>query len=203
MKTWEKSNAEIFWGEIAPCDHVIQIYDNDEEILNSLENFIDSGINAGDSVVIIATDNHIDSLNKRLKKKHDLESLRTNDLYIPLSATDTLSKFMSVGWPNEKLFVDTISGIITRARGKDNRRIRAYGEMVAILWSQGYNGATVQLEHLWNNLCKTETFCLFCAYPKSGFTQDIHQSIGHICSMHTKIVSGENNSKTEIFYKTV
>ncbi len=95
-----------------------------------------------------------------------------------------------------------VSNVILRARGNDNRKIRAYGEMVAMLWAQGYNGATVQLEYLWNKFCATESFCLFCAYPKSGFTQDINKSIEHICSMHTKIISGEKKSSTEIFYKS-
>jgi len=25
---WQQSKADIFWGEIAPCDHVVQIYEN-------------------------------------------------------------------------------------------------------------------------------------------------------------------------------
>lgn len=29
-KDWEKTNMQVFWGEIAPCDHVVQIYENDE-----------------------------------------------------------------------------------------------------------------------------------------------------------------------------
>jgi hypothetical protein len=75
--------------------------------------------------------------------------------------------------------------------------------MVAILWGQGHNGATVQLEHLWNKFCETEIFCLFCAYPKTGFTQDPEESIKHICSAHTKMISGLEKSKTEVFYKNL
>ena len=26
---WENSNIQAFWGEIAPCDHLIQIYESD------------------------------------------------------------------------------------------------------------------------------------------------------------------------------
>src|SRR5688500_19228341 len=52
------------------------------------------------------------------------------------------------------------------------RSVRAFGEMVAVLWANGHNGATVRLEHLWHAFCQSEAFSLFCAYPKTGFTQD-------------------------------
>jgi hypothetical protein len=27
VNEWENSNVQIFWGEIAPCDHLVQIYE--------------------------------------------------------------------------------------------------------------------------------------------------------------------------------
>jgi len=75
--------------------------------------------------------------------------------------------------------------------------------MVALLWSQGHKGATVQLESLWHEFCNTEAFCLFCAYPKAGFTQDANESIQRICCEHTKAIGGWDKSKTELFYKNI
>ena len=66
----------------------------------------------------------------------------------------------------------------------------AAGEMVAILWARGHTGATVRLEHLWHRLCATESFTLFCAYPKIGFTQDGPASIREICAAHSAVVPG-------------
>ncbi len=74
---------------------------------------------------------------------------------------------------------------------KNDRKIRAFGEMVALLWEQGLNGATVQLENLWNQLHKKSNFTLFCAYPKIRFTQDINHSMDIICSAHTKVINGQ------------
>jgi len=100
------------------------------------------------------------------------------------------------------LFFTTVKHIIALASSKSNRPVRAYGEMVAILWAQGHSGATVKLEQLWNKFCATEAFCLFCAYPKSGFTQNTEISLEHICSTHTMVISGIEKSKTEVFYKS-
>ncbi len=119
--------------------------------------------------------------------------------YIPLDAEVMLSKFMVNDWPDEHLFELVIGDILSLAKSHGGR-VRAFGEMVAILWARGYVGATIRLEHLWNKFCEKETFCLFCAYPQSGFTQDAHESIKHICGAHSKMISGEVSKS--IRYKT-
>jgi hypothetical protein len=130
------------------------------------------------------------------------EVLISGDRYIPLNAEETLSKFMVGGWPDEKLFNQTITSIISRA-GYKKRRIRAFGEMVALLWAQGLNGATVHLEHLWNKFCSEKSFSLFCAYPRSGFTEDINDSFSHICCAHSKMIEGSTVHGTNLIYRDI
>lgn len=198
---WEKSNLQVFWGEIAPCDHVVQIYENDKVFLDSLEGFVGSGFMEGESIIVIATSEHLKALESRLQNQgFDLYALTKEERYFGLDASDTLAKFMVNNWPDEKRFFDTIPGLLKRAQ-KNNRKVRAFGEMVALLWQQGYNGATVQLENLWNKLHENNDFTLFCAYPKIGFTQDINSSIDMICSTHSKIIEGSSKPSTEIHYK--
>lgn len=200
VNDWKNSNVQVFWGEIAPCDHVVQIYENDSHFLNTLEGFAGNGILSGDSVVIIAKQLHLDQLQERLAKHgFDIDSLIKNDLYLPLEATDTLAKFMVNDWPDEELFNDFVFGILKRAR-KNGRKVRAFGEMVAILWEQGNNGATVRLENLWHNLHSMDSFSIYCAYPKSGFTRNYEDSISEICKAHSKVIDGQNRPSTEIYY---
>jgi hypothetical protein len=198
---WQYSKADIFWGEIAPCDHVLQLYENSQVFLDALAGFVGNGINSGECCIVVATDTHLTALNNRLKSYGIYpESLQADNRYIPLNADDTLSKFMVNDWPDEKMFQETISGIIKRA---NNKRIRVFGEMVAILWAKGLSGATVHLEHLWNNFRAQQKFCLFCAYPKSGFTENITESIGHICDQHSKLIEGSQKQLTQIIYKDI
>ena len=183
-----KPEADVFWGEISPCEHLVQIYQDEDVFLDSLEGFVAGGIVAGDGVVVIATTPHLDSLNALLLTRNiDVESAISQDQYIALDAEETLSKFMVMGWPDEDFFRALVHDILLRAKG-NNRRVRAFGEMVALLWARGNTGATVHLEHLWHRLCHEQSFSLFCAYPKIGFTRDVSASIKEICEAHSRVV---------------
>jgi len=197
------TRSEIFWGEIAPCDHVVQIYENDAIFLDALTGFVGGGINSGDAVIVIATEEHLMALNSRLTSYGlHVNSLISEERYIPLNAEETLSKFMVNDWPDEELFMQTVSKLLEKA-GKKERRIRAFGEMVAILWAQGHNGATLQLEHLWNKFSKKAEFCLFCAYPKTGFTNDMSTSIMDICGCHSRVLEGSRSALKEVAYHDI
>ena len=203
VNEWKNSNVQIFWGEIAPCDHLVQIYENDKIFIGTLEGFVGSGFLSGDNVVIIATAIHLKELNRRLEKQgFDINDLMASGQYIPLNANEELSRFMVNNWTDEKLFNEFVTNLIIRAK-KNNRKVRVFGELVAVLWEQGNCGATVQLENLWHQLVHTNSFTLFCAYPKVGFTQNANDSITTICKTHSTVINGQARPDTEIYYKAV
>lgn len=182
--------VDVFWGEISPCEHLVQIYQDEGVFLDSLEGFVAGGILAGDGVVVIATPLHLAALNERLLARNiDIATAIKNDQYLAMDAEESLSRFIVMGWPDEDFFRAFVVDVLKRAKG-DNRRVRAFGEMVALLWARGNTGATVQLEHLWHHLCQELSFSLFCAYPKIGFTRNASASIKEICDTHSRVLSG-------------
>ena len=68
VNEWRQSRTDEFWTTIAPCEHVLQIYNNNEELLDILTGYIAGGVNANESVVVIATRSHLDSLDILLKQ---------------------------------------------------------------------------------------------------------------------------------------
>jgi hypothetical protein len=178
----------VFWGEISPCDHFVQMYEKDSVFLDTLEGFVSGGLMGEDSAVIIATPDHLAALAARLRDRGiDLEAAMASDRYIPLDAEVTLAKFMVDHWPDDARFHATVGDILVRAQ-KSGRQVRAFGEMVALLWARGDSAATVRLEHLWHHLCHAQSFSLFCAYPKAGFTKDAAASIQEICDAHSRVL---------------
>jgi len=184
-----RKTTDVFWGEISPCEHLIQIYENDGVFMDRLEGFIGGGLRAGDGVIVIATAPHLNTLERRLEANGLDVAACSEDQYIPLAADEVLAGFMVRGWPDDALFTNVVSELIARASAH-GRRVRAFGEMVAILWARGDQGATVRLEHLWHRLCQTEAFSLFCAYPKVGFTRNASESISELCAAHSKVIPG-------------
>lgn len=183
----KRKKIDVFWGELSACDHTVQIYEDDAAFLDALEGFVAAGIRQGDAIILIATPAHLEGLERRLEASgFDVAAAILRDQYIALDAKRALSKFMVDGWPDEALFENFVGGLLARAKG-NHRKVRAFGEMVALMWAEGQCGATVRLEHLWNRLVHQESFSLFCAYPKTGFTEDANDAIAKVCAAHTRL----------------
>jgi hypothetical protein len=184
----QSNGTHVFRGEIAPWEHIAQFYEHDSVLLDTLVGFIGGGLKAGESAIVIATPEHLRVLEERLAASSvDVATARSHDQYITLEAEEALAMFMVKQWPDDKLFSDLVTELITRARA-NGRRVRAFGEMVALLWTRGDEAATIRLEYLWHQICQSEKFSLFCAYPKTGFTEDPSKSISEICAAHSRII---------------
>ena len=187
---WQHRDGKVFWGEISPGEHLLQIYENECVLLDTLERFVSGGLELGEGVILIVTPEHLKAVEKRLLVRgFDVEVARANDQYIPLDAATTLAQFLQRGWPDAVLFESLMLKLLNRASGRRLRRVRAFGEMVAFLWAQRNYGATIQLEHLWHDLCKIERFSLLCAYPLKGFSRDAPEAIHQIHASHPNIVA--------------
>ena len=184
--------VDVFWSEIAPCSHMVQFYENADVLIDSLEGFIGAGLEAGEAAIVIATPRHRQLLRDRLESRGlDLSEALRSGQYITLDAQDTLKSFLIDGWPDGELFDSAVRSVLARARGPEGRKVRAFGEMVAVLWEQGHHGAVVRLEHLWQSFCqRTADMSLFCAYPKAGITQDTQTAMAEIFAAHTSVIDG-------------
>lgn len=179
--------ADNFWSELDARDHCVQIYGDDSAFLDALEGFAAGGIRQGDSIVLIGTPAHLASLEARLNSNgYDVRAGTARGQYLPLDAAQTLSRFMVDGWPDQALFTAVVDDLLGRAR-KHHHKVRAFGEMVALLWADGLCDAAVQLEHFWTDLCREHEFSLFCAYPKSGFAGDADLAVQQVCAAHSKL----------------
>jgi hypothetical protein len=180
------ADPQSFWNDPNPCDHTVQIYDSDDELLDALEAFVVTGLGRDESVIVIATSEHRGELQRRLVRRGiDVWAAMSINRYLALDAEATLSLFMRGGWPDDQLFVSSIGHLIARGRA-EGRAVRAFGEMVAVLWARNEVGATLRLEALWHRLCREWGFPLFCAYPRQGFHGDTAFLLNEICVTHDR-----------------
>ncbi len=181
------SSSATFLAELGESDHCVQFYESDAAFLHVLELFAAGALQQGEAIIVIATAAHRHALETRLRAAgFDLDAARERDQFIALDAASTLQRFMVDDWPDEVLFDQLVSSLLARAR-THHRKVRAFGEIVALMWAAGHCDATVRLEQLWTRLCERETFSIFCAYPKTGFAEDIIDRLDQICACHAKV----------------
>src|SRR4029077_14537736 len=135
---------------------------------------------------------HRDGLSLLLKERGlDVAGAVRQGRLIAVDAAETLSRFMRDGWPDAACFASVIGGFfdqITTATGTERPRVAAFGEMVAMLWAEGKPEAAIRLEELWNDLARTHSFSLRCAYPITNFNQDEHsEPFLKICAAHSAV----------------
>ena len=120
------------------------------------------------------------------------EQLQQSGKLILLDAAQTLAQFTKDGKPDPKKF-DEVVGNLVRKMHTQFPRIRAYGEMVGLLWQDGHHQATVQLEKLWNELGSTLPFSLFCGYSLDAFKDSAHtEAFAQICACHSHVSPSED-----------
>lgn len=185
MDTHTPTSRSNFWRDMKPGDHACHVYKNDDSLLDTLCGYVGGGLWTGEGAVVIATDAHVDRLEEMLRQTGlDLAHFRAADAYIPLSAEASLGRFMEGDMPDGDRFETFVASVLQRAR-RGGRPVRAFGEMVAVLWSRGQSAATVRLETLWNETLRREKIRLLCGYPKEGFERGPAASIRLIDAAHT------------------
>lgn len=184
----QKSPPHAFWAEMSACEHFVHIYENYAAFLNTLAEYTAGGLSQGHAVVIIATPPHHLGLSQRLIS-HDMNvaEAHSQGRLFYVDAEKTITKFMVNGHPDENLFNHTISEILEQA-GAGGRSVRAFGEMVALMWANGHCSAAIKLEQFWDTLCRTKSFHLFCAYPRPIFTTNHTESLAQIRALHSSVL---------------
>jgi hypothetical protein len=170
--------------------HVVQFYTNDEFLLDSLCQFVRNALDDGESAILVATNSHRKGLIQRLHAcGADVTASLKDGRCVILDASDTLAKFMEGNAPNPQKFASVLGSLIEGAQLKSGgTNVAVFGEMVAVLWSKEKFHAALQLEELWNDLAKTHSFYLRCAYPASSFHDEHSELYASICAKHSAVM---------------
>ena len=179
-------------------DHLVQFYEQESVLIDAVAPFIGGALSEGEAGIVIATKSHLAALEDRWRGEGlDLAQARAEGRYFPLDAAETLSAFMVGGTPDMKRFQHTIKPLVQRA-SRAGRRVRAFGEMVVLLWQQGNGSAAIQLEQLWNDLLKERPFSLLCAYPLQVFRGG-HQrkDFVQVCQEHSRVIPAESYTREQ------
>jgi PAS domain-containing protein len=125
---------------------------------------------------------------------HDVAAARGEGRYVSWDAAEILARLLVEGWPDEHHFREMVGEVIARAADSARpRRVRVFGEMVALLCLEGAPEAAIRLEELWNGLADALPCALRCAYPLRAFPTASHGgSFAGVCNQHTRVRPAES-----------
>jgi hypothetical protein len=168
--------------------HAVRFYEDDKSLCRIVSGFITEGLALEQPALIIATQPHIDAVVKNLTDGAiDVEKLRKDGELLLLDARQTLATFMVNGQPDPDFFKASATRALQQLGRGRATTIRAYGEMVDVLWKDGMSAAAIKLEMLWYRLANTHDFSLLCGYAMGQFYKDA--TIDDVCRHHTHVVS--------------
>lgn len=173
-------------------DHLVQFYKEDSFLAETVTNYVAPSLMNGEGVIIIATEKHLTMFEDSLRKLPlNTSLLRLTGQLVMLEAQATLDKFMVNGIPDALKFGETIGEVLYEMKSKFHH-IKAYGEMVNILWNESNIYGTIALEKLWNALLSKKEFSLLCAYSMDSLS-DEKEGIGfaEVCQCHSHVIPAE------------
>lgn len=182
-----------------PHHHAVKFYGEDSSLFETVAGFLGEGLIDGQPAIVIATQAHAGGILEHLRaRKLDVErACRMGDLVI-LDADEMLALFMVDDGPNAALFERNIGGLIEQTLcGQAGVVVRAYGEMVDILWKNGRMDAAIQLEIFWNNLALKHSFALLCGYSMGSFYKGSEQ-LNAVVGQHTHVLHPARRSRARV-----
>jgi hypothetical protein len=186
------------WSELLdraePEEHVVQLYGADDQLLTrNVSRYFAEGLKRGDGLVLIATSEHTEAILRQLNEESsDASPAQHDGRLVVLDARATLDRFLVDGQPNQDLFRDIVGNVLDAVRVRSvSGSVRAFGEMVGLLWVEGQRSAAGRLEEYWNELLSGSTVSLFCAYPIDIFDGGSENGgLEAVLCAHTHIYAG-------------
>jgi len=174
--------------------HAVHFYEKDEQLFPVVTQFLEKGFKAGDAVVVIAGPEHRETFRSTIAEHGiDVDLAIRSGQFTLIDAREALATFMVDGQPDANRFEAVIGGAIDKSGQTWRSRVRAYGEMVDLLWQDGEHSAAIQLEELWNNLLERKDVALLCAYGMGNFyNESTSHSFADVCGQHTTIVRADS-----------
>ncbi len=170
--------------------HTAHFYESEPSLLTAAADFLQSGVLAGQSLVIIATERHLRMFARELSDRGvDLTALQASSRAFLIDADAALARILVAGVPDEQLFNATIGSFFQKQVRPGPVTIRAFGEAVDLLWQRGQRDAAIRLEELWHRLLNRVPFELLCAYSMTNFFTEIPggPQFEDVCTAHTHV----------------
>ena len=174
----------------APHDHVVQFYDRDEDLAAGVVPYLADAIDTGGVAIVIATEAHRRAFAAGLAGEPAGAPAATGGSVLWFDAAEVMQALLVDGRLVRHRFDEVVGEVVREAAARAaGRPVRAYGEIVALLWAAGYVTAALELEDWWNDLAREADFSLYCAYPLATLDgEGDAEALQVVCRQHSAVV---------------
>jgi DNA-binding NarL/FixJ family response regulator len=170
--------------------HDVLFYPNEAIFANVVSHFIAGARKKGSAVIALVTESHGECLHGGLEASDvDLDRAVQQGRYTSLSISALLSKVMVNCWPDPTRFLNAVRDAVVEAGRRATSqppRVAACCECSPTLWADGHVEAAIQLEHLWDEVARSQPVDLLCAYPIAT-RQENARLVRSLCAEHTAV----------------
>lgn len=161
-------------------EHLVQFYGGDDaRLAKNVAKFLNESLRHGGAAIVIASPERREAINRGL----------LSGPVVYLDGKETLARFLNNDEQPDPESFDASCGALARELRAKYGRVRGYGEMVGVLWSQRSFTAAIALEALWNASIDSIGFDLFCGYPIDVLSEDFQLACVHsLLDSHTRVV---------------
>ena len=173
---WMSSWTELL-THAEPGDHVVQLYGEDDQLLaKNVSRYLAEGLRRLDGLVVIATPEHSQAIARHLdrgeRRGHARGGAR-GAARLPRRAHDARSHPGGRAAGRGALRLRRRRGFAGGAGAVGHGKVRAFGEMVGLLWSEERYAEAELLEELWNAALAGSAYSLYCAYRIDLFGEKV------------------------------
>jgi hypothetical protein len=176
--------------------HFVQFYGTDDSLLTrNITLYLSEGLKRGEGALVIASGQRNEALVAHLRDAgaEPEQAMRQRKILF-LDAQQTLDRFMVDGQPDQRRFERTLEAAMAQVDAPEDGGLRAYGEMVGVLWQAGQFSAAILLEQYWNEVLNRSSFNLFCGYPIDPFAKDFNPDhLDALLCAHTHLLPTSPN----------
>jgi hypothetical protein len=194
-ESWDEVVADV-----APGDHVVQLYQDQEFLNRAVCRYARAGLANGEGVLLFSTLAHWNAFRPRLEAEGvDVHAAQDRGQLTVVDADELLSRFMRGAMPDPPTFNVVLGDIIGQARaGGSNQKVRAWGEMVNVLWERGDVAGSMNLEDLFDQLNKIVSIVMFCSFLMDNFNGDVHEAmLPRLGTNHNHLIPVEDYARLE------
>jgi hypothetical protein len=170
-------------------DHIVQLYQDEDDLAAALAHFAGSGLALGEGVVFIATPARWRVLGERLRGVGvDTHGAALRGQLRLFGSKIILSACMSHGVPDRLAFNDAIGGMLSPMRSR-YPALRVFGGITDDLWAGGRREAASAIEDFWNTAAQSQSFSLLCACPLDSLDGRAYEgALQSVCRLHSHLI---------------